>query len=276
MYPTENVVMTVGGSITTPTPVDWNNMLDGVRSKRSSDRPASDVYYFGLVKPADTFRNYCKSSCITGIGFVVTSSSSSAGSSRAALGVAYVDQYSWETMAHEIGHNHGRNHAPCVSGGGTISGVDSRYPYSGAALGSWGYDARTQKLFDPSKTKDIMSYCSPVWTSDYTYVGFTTRVAALNGAAKVHVPPELMSRWRILMVGPNGPRWGTPVTEEAPAEGDPEAATIYDSSGEAVTSVTVYRTEISEGFGNMYMVPEPQPGWHAVAVAGTSVMPFEP
>jgi hypothetical protein len=38
----------------------------------------------------------------------------------------------------------------------------------------------------------------------------------------------------------------------------------------------VYRTEIADGMGAMYMVPEPQPGWSAVAVAGLPTMPFAP
>lgn len=277
MYPADSILMTVGDSITTQTPVDFNTMLDQVRAKRSSDRPPNDVYYFGLVKPADTFRNYCKGSCVTGIGYVVTSTGSSSGSTRAALGVAFADQYSRETMAHEVGHNHGRSHSPCVSGGGTITGVDRNYPYSDGGIGVWGYDSRTQKLIDPAKTKDIMSYCSPLWLSDYTYDALATRVTALNGTAMIHTPAYALSRWRILLVGgPSGPRWGIPVNEEVPPEGDAEAATIFDSSGAAVTSVAVYRTDISDGMSSMYMVPEPQPGWYAVAVAGTPAMPFEP
>jgi hypothetical protein len=277
MYPINDFTITVGDTITTATPVDWEVMLDEIRAKRTSDKPANDVYYFGLVKPADTFNSYCQSSCVTGIGFVVdTTTGSTAAQGRSALGVAYGDQYSWETMAHEVGHNHGRNHAPCVTGGGSISGVDAKFPYSNGGIGSWGYDSRTQKLYDPAKSKDIMGYCTNIWVSDYTYAGLTTRVAALNGAAMIYTPPGTLSRWRILLAGSRGPRWGIPNKDEVAAEGAPEQATIYDSAGAAVTSVVVYRTEISEGFGNMYMVPEPQPGWYAVAVTGVPALPFAP
>jgi len=277
MYPINGISITVGDTITTPTPVDWEVMLDAIRAKRTSDKAPNDVYYFGLVKPADTFDNYCRSSCTTGIGFVVTTATgSSTAQGRSAVGVAYGDRYSWETMAHEVGHNHGRNHAPCVTGGGTISGVDSKFPYTSGGLGTWGYDARTQKLYDPAKSKDIMGYCTTNWVSDYTYVGLTTRVAGVNGATLIYTPDSALSRWRILLAGSRGPRWGTPITDLVPAEGAPEQATIYDSAGVALTNVVVYRTEISEGFGAMYMVPEPQPGWYAVSVAGGPVLIFAP
>jgi hypothetical protein len=275
MYPIDAISITVGDTLTTTSPLDWSGTLDQIRAKRSSDKPTADVYYFGLVKPASTLKAYCGSSCTTGIGFVVTSATgTTAGSGRAAMGIAFGDQYSWETMAHEIGHNHGRNHAPCSTGGGMPAGVDPNYPYANAALGCWGYDARTQKLFDPTKSTDIMSYCTNQWSSDYTYVGITTRVAAVNGIAMVYTPASALSRWRILLLDSRGPRWGIPITDEAPAEGDPESATIYDSTGAALTSVAVYRTAIADISASMLMVPEPQPGWYSVAVAGAPALPF--
>jgi hypothetical protein len=271
MYPVNNVSLTVGDTVTTTSPVDWTAMLDQIRAKRSTDKPAADVYYFGLVKPADTLRTYCQSSCTTGIGYVVTSATGA--SSRAAVGIGFGDKASFDTMAHELGHNHGRNHSPC-STAGTISGVDANYPYSKGALGSWGYDTRTQTLLDPTKSTDIMSYCSNQWMSDYTYLGVTTRVAAVNGATMVYTPADELSRWRVLLVDERGPRWGIPIDDEAGAEGVPETATIYDATGAAMTSVTVYRTEIGDSSASMVMVPEPQPSWYAVAVAGTQPVPF--
>ena len=274
MYPANDISITVGDTITAASPLDWSGTLDQLRSKRSTDKPAADVYYYGMIKPADTLRTYCVSTCTTGIGFVVTSATgTTAGSGRAAMGVAFADSASAQTMAHEVGHNHGRNHAPC-STAGTISGVDSAYPYSGGLIGSWGYDARTQKLFDPTKTSDIMGYCNTKWISDYTYSGITTRVAAVNGVAMVYTPAESLSRWRVLLVDERGPRWGIPIADEVPAEGDAEAATIYDANGAALTSVAVYRTAIGDIDASMLMVPEPQPGWYAIAVAGAPALPF--
>jgi hypothetical protein len=273
-YPIDNITITVGDTLTATTPIDWSGMLDQVRAKRTADKPAADVYYFGLVKPADSLRTYCQSTCTTGIGFVVTSATgTTAGSSRAAVGVAFADKSSSQTMSHEVGHNHGRNHAPC-STAGTISGVDASFPYSNGSIGSWGYDYRTQALLDPAKDSDIMGYCSNKWMSDYTYTGIITRVAAVNGVAMVYTPDYALARWQIMLVDERGPRWGIPITDETPAEGDPESATIYDATGAELTSVTVYRTDIADMPAAMYMVPEPQPGWYAVSVPGAAPLPF--
>lgn len=274
MYPVTNVTFTVGTSLTMTSPVDWSAMLDKVRAQRTSEKPASDVYYFGLVKPADTLRTYCGSSCTTGIGYVVSSATgSTAANSRAAVGIGFGDKNSYLTMAHEVGHNHGRNHAPC-STGGTISGVDPNFAYAGGLIGSWGYDARTKTLYDPSKSSDIMSYCTNQWMSDYTYGAIVTRVAAVNGVAMVHVPPQSLSRWRILLLDDKGPRWGIPITDETPPEGEAELATAQDAAGNTVANVVVYRTLIADMEASMIMIPEPRPGWSSIAVAGTPAISF--
>jgi hypothetical protein len=70
-------------------------------------------------------------------------------------------------LAHEFGHTAGRRHAPC----GNPANPDSNYPYVGANIGTYGFDATTQTIYLPASTFDLMSYCSPRWLSDYTYVG---------------------------------------------------------------------------------------------------------
>ena len=119
-----------------------------------------------------------------------------------------------------------------------------------------------------------MGYCSNKWMSDYTYSGITTRVAAVNGVAMIYTPDYALARWRIMLVHERGPRWGIPIPDEAPAEGDAESATIYDATGTELTQVTVYRTDIADMPAAMYMVPEPQVGWYAVSVAGAAPLPF--
>ena len=68
------------------------------------------------------------------------------------------------TAAHEFGHNWDRLHTPC----GNPSNVDPGYPYVGAVIGVFGFDLAVERLIQPTD-RDVMSYCRPRWTSDYTY-----------------------------------------------------------------------------------------------------------
>lgn len=78
-----------------------------------------------------------------------------------------------ETTAHEFGHNFGRTHAPC----GGPANPDLSYPYAGAVIGAHGYDmiAAAAKA---TTLRDLMSYCSPSWISDYTYSGALSFILA--------------------------------------------------------------------------------------------------
>jgi hypothetical protein len=45
--------------------------------------------------------------------------------------------------------------------------VDPAFPYAGGSIGACGFDVRTGLPKDPRVYKDLMSYCSPRWSSDY-------------------------------------------------------------------------------------------------------------
>ena len=69
-------------------------------------------------------------------------------------------------IAHEFGHNLSLQHTPC----GRPMGVDPAYPYPGASPGIWGYDfSGGGRLVPPDEYKDVMSYCSPYWVSDFSF-----------------------------------------------------------------------------------------------------------
>ena len=135
---------------------EWERLHDTITAIKYSDgAPASQVYY-GLVPTqnayGDTYYTF-----IGGIAWIGL---------RAAVGLDSVITVG----AHEIGHTFGRLHAPC----GNPAGVDPSYPYPGASIGNYGLDVYSNVLVNPGApeyAKDLMSYCSPVWISDYTYLG---------------------------------------------------------------------------------------------------------
>ena len=70
------------------------------------------------------------------------------------------------TMAHELGHNMSLYHAPC----GGAGGPDPSFPYPDGSIGAWGYDFRDGgRLVHPRQGRDLMSYCSPRWISDFSF-----------------------------------------------------------------------------------------------------------
>ena len=87
-------------------------------------------------------------------------------------------------MAHEVGHAHGRPHAPC----GGAAGPDPGFPYTDGSIGTWAFAPTSQKLIDPGTTKDFMSYCHPQWISDYNYNKLLERLTHVNEAAATATP----------------------------------------------------------------------------------------
>ena len=108
--------------------------------------------------------------------------------------------FEWDvaTLIHEMGHNHGREHAPC----GDPAGPDPSFPYAGAVLGARGWDVGTGTLIDPVAVDpelgmahtDFMSYCWPQWWSDYSWQALVERVRLVTSQAEAK-PGE--ARWRL-------------------------------------------------------------------------------
>jgi hypothetical protein len=70
-----------------------------------------------------------------------------------------------DVVAHEVGHTLSLPHAPC----GGPAFPDPEYPYANGVVGQWGYDREADELQDPALRYDLMTYCDPVWISDYNY-----------------------------------------------------------------------------------------------------------
>ncbi len=126
----------------------WVSVASDIEALRVLEG-AAGTHYVGVIRV-----NY--TSGIAGIGFLPGWSS-----------VIWNDFHSGpRVLAHELGHNFGRLHAPC----GNPGGVDPDYPRPIAEIGDWGWDPRSYNP-PPPNTADLMSYCLPSWTSAYTWTG---------------------------------------------------------------------------------------------------------
>ncbi|MDF3070988.1 MAG: hypothetical protein K0R38_6589, partial [Polyangiaceae bacterium] len=273
MYPTSGVEYTLGPAMKVNQAVSaqgdgWSEALDQLAKLHESDDAAADVYYYGLFQPTDNIGQYCNGGCVAGIGFV-TNTQSFSRHQRVSLGLSYANLASAQTFAHEVGHNHGRPHSPC----GGAAQPDSKYPYAGAKIGWWGFEA-PEKLHNPDVATDIMGYCNNQWVSDYTYGLFADRVAILNGIQNELPPPGDPQHFLFLLTDFRGPRWGLPREAPRHPSGDPELANVLDANGNVIASITVYRTPMDHLGGALLLVPDPQPGWHAVQVQGAVPLAF--
>jgi hypothetical protein len=137
----------------------WSSLLPDLQAVRTAEG-ATDEYYHGIVPDVG-------GSGIIGIAYVPGSPASGF---RSGLTFDQLPGAS-RTLAHELGHNLGRFHAPSPGEGcGNPANVDADFPYSNGGIGWPGYDILTGALI-PASRKDYMGYCSNVWTSDYTYSG---------------------------------------------------------------------------------------------------------
>jgi len=126
----------------------------------SEGAPDSQIWY-GLLPIEDESGDTWFYGGVIGLGWL---------GDRISIGLADYSNYGLDggiTAAHEFGHNRGRDHAPC----GDPAYPDPDYPYSNGIIGQFGFNLSKFTVI-PNTYKDIMSYCSLEWVSDYTYIGF--------------------------------------------------------------------------------------------------------
>jgi hypothetical protein len=160
----------------------WGTVLGEIDALRVIEH--SPRYYYGVARVTYT-------SGVAGVAYVSTSGTTAGSGQRAALGWDYLPS-GGVVAAHELGHNWGRNHAPC----GGPSGVDPAYPSSDGSVGSYGMDVTAKTLQDAS-LGDIMGYCDPKWISEYTYRGVMSYLRApsppiLSSVASATIQPCLL------------------------------------------------------------------------------------
>lgn len=273
-YPVAEVEVTARAPISWTNPVaadgtGWSELLNQIGRTRQTDMVGSSVYYFGLITPTAAFRDYCRTGCVLGLAPQTTFVSRT---NQIGLGVGFVDENTYTTIVHELGHAHGLPHAPCAPRGGAIDGADTRFPYADAKIGSWGWDSRSNKLMSPTTYADVMSYCDPVWISDYNYEKIATRSKAVNSAAFIYTSPTAMPvTWHgVLLSGSGATRWLGMTLDESP--GQVSQARALDATGKVVAQVSVVRIPLSHNSDSFLYIPDPDPSWAALDLGDRTVM----
>jgi len=141
----------------------WTSLLNEIATLRVAD--GSSRYYYGTAG--------FQPSAFCGLGDI-----------GAPTAVGMDGACGPSTAAHEWGHNFARRHAPC----GNPSRVDGAYPYAGGSIGVYGLDVERLDPKSPGAFSDLMSYCDPVWISDYTYEGILQFREAESAAAHLVAP----------------------------------------------------------------------------------------
>jgi hypothetical protein len=174
MMPLANVAIDVHAPVPyaeTVTVDTFDRLLAFVTQLRSDEHAPRSTYYYGVVLPTAAKGAFCNAGCTQGQGNLAHTATSVG--EKAAVGTGYDLDDENVIFVHEMGHALGSSHAPC----GMAAGPDSRFPYAGGHIGTWGYDTLTHTLVDPSTTFDVMSYCTPVWISDFDYALLGERLA---------------------------------------------------------------------------------------------------
>ena len=228
----------------------WQTLLSNINAMRTAEG-ILDRYYYGLAHPA-------YSSGVTGLGYIGT---------PAAIGMDFTNSvqpgtdYYRMTIAHEWGHNFGRQHINC----GNPQGTDAGFPYDAlTTIGTHGYDLQFGLLRKSTDFREFMSYCQPLWTSDYTYKA----VLEYRGT---HPGPQVAAKQNVLLVwgrvGPEGvvlePAYEIEAPISLPTESGPYLVQGLDEGGRSMFTISFAGAEIDHVAGVRafaYAVPLPASG----------------
>jgi hypothetical protein len=254
MYPVAAVDVTVHAPVAWSTAISaggsgFSSALQAMVRLRQQDGAPADLYYMGIFSPAPSLSQYCQGGCVMGLSGLISDPRDSAG--RASVGVGFAGDQSVATAVHEVGHAHGRSHAPC----GGAAGADRSFPYAGGGIGSWGYDLVSKQLLPPTRFKDFMGYCSPEWISDYNYNAIFRRVQAVNGVPTTALRFTEPRDFRIVSVEPDGRLvWGDAVTLRESPVNEPRTVRYVAADG-AIETATGFYYPYDDMDGGYMLVP---------------------
>lgn len=180
-YAAENITISTRAPLSMPgsSTADswWSNALQELERNRVQED--NGAYYYGFVPKMSANRS-------AGLAYINLRTGGSDFTSAIGLdakfnSIAALDPFgnSWPewltTLVHELGHNHSLSHVPC----GSPANAVSDYPYANGNLGpqplyNSSYAGSLGQLSQATygagtPMKDVMSYCSGAWFSDYSY-----------------------------------------------------------------------------------------------------------
>ena len=255
----EPVVWT--GGLTFTGNVDFGAVNSMLMRLRDTDHAPAGAYYYALVNAADTYDHYCGGSCVTGQSFVTEAPEDA--EYRVGGGVGFTGEDTAWTLVHEVGHEHGRSHAPCDAGS-----ADPDFPYAGGGIGVWGIDPQTRTFQDPGEQSDFMGYCWPTWTSDYTWSAIFERTVAVSALAATPRRPSLLVR----IGGDVGAVISGELALRAPHASEHVTGTWLDAHGHAIALVSAPAITQSHTDERLAVFPAPPEDAESLRVNGRTLV----
>jgi len=269
LYPATVVTLIVDDPMVVDAPIlsggdGWSDALYQLTDLREDRGIPSDEYIYGMVAPADSYATFCRGGCVSGLGWRAADPTTAF--TRASLGLGYAGVPAADTFVHEIGHNHGRMHAPC---GGPAS-PDPEYPHGDGRLGVWGYDLVEEVLVSPTEFADMMGYCRPRWISDYTWSALSDRIAWVNAAAEMLPAPGWPKSLRVMDVSAAGlARLRGHLKVDRAPDGATQKIEVLNTRGVIIDTISGYEQKFEDtGSRAILFVPPTHSNAFAVRLPG--------
>ncbi|MFK7930125.1 MAG: hypothetical protein AB8H79_18180 [Myxococcota bacterium] len=239
VQPTEVLIEPSGG---------LGDLLEDLATWRTQAGIPPTAYAYGLVQPADSFDDFCVGACTIGLSYLVGNPNADGLRARGGVGFPSVRA---DTFVHELGHAHGRRHAPC----GAVSNADPDFPNPGGGLAGAGWDIVEEVLVNSVEHKDFMGYCKPRWVSAYQLSAIYEQMVAVDRMSSLG-PPTPYPTWTIALREGQAPRVRRIEPAVIQPGGEARRIEVLDGSGVVIREVEGWFYPFGHGEGGTLMVED--------------------